>query len=134
MTIHWPPFPTPIHRNAQRRNQNFIDAKFRAQYRAHRLNREAKNFTDQLLGAANGDRMRALLGASRENGVGSNQPPTETTARRAAKLNCKARTLDGFFWMVQRTATAKSLVSDCAAGMVPKPENFSKSMEPLRQT
>jgi hypothetical protein len=41
-TVHRPPFPTPVHRNAQHRNANFIDAKIRAQYRALRLNRKRK--------------------------------------------------------------------------------------------
>jgi len=42
-TNHWRlSLSTPVHRNAQLHKANFIDAKFRAQYRAPRLNRKRR--------------------------------------------------------------------------------------------
>ena len=69
-----------MHRFAQLFSANLIDANFNPVYLAPRLNRGAKNFTDQFQGAATLNRSRV------------------------AKLNCKARTLNGFIWAARSAA------------------------------
>ena len=73
--------------------------------------------------------MQVLFGPSRESGQALTSLQPKTTANRAAKLNCKARSLDGFFWMVQPATTAKSLVSGYAARDGTEAGDFSESVE-----